>query len=98
MHNLEEKVQPLIVPAILEHEEVPGMSGKPGGLRSRVGSVSSPDGAPNQKPTAALIQELSNHHKVTKPPNLTDDKQNSKLSSADTGFLRCGLKTDFLSV
>ncbi|XP_030764817.1 unconventional myosin-Va isoform X2 [Sitophilus oryzae] len=63
--NFEEKIQPLIVPAILEHEEVPGMSGKPSGLRSRVGSISSPVGsAANQKPTTALIQELTNHHKI----------------------------------
>lgn len=63
--NFEEKIQPLIVPAILEHEEVPGMSGKPSGLRSRVGSVSSPvAGGPSQKPTTALINELTNHYKV----------------------------------
>ncbi|XP_066263095.1 unconventional myosin-Va [Euwallacea similis] len=63
--NLEEKIQPLIVPAILEHEEVPGMSGKPSGLRSRMGSVSSPvGGETSPKPTAALIQELINHHKI----------------------------------
>ncbi|KAL1513922.1 hypothetical protein ABEB36_003260 [Hypothenemus hampei] len=64
-HNLEEKIQPLIVPAILEHEEVPGMSGKPSGLRSRVGSITSPTGnVAVEKPTAALLQELSNHHKI----------------------------------
>ncbi|XP_076267084.1 dilute class unconventional myosin isoform X2 [Rhynchophorus ferrugineus] len=63
--NFEEKIQPLIVPAILEHEEVPGMSGKPSGLRSRVGSVSSPvGGGPGQKPTTALINELTNHYKI----------------------------------
>ncbi|XP_050306397.1 unconventional myosin-Va [Anthonomus grandis grandis] len=64
-HNLQEKIQPLIVPAVLEHEEVPGMSGKSAGLRSRMGSVTSPSSeAPNQSPINALIQELTNHYKI----------------------------------
>ncbi|XP_072396790.1 unconventional myosin-Va isoform X1 [Diabrotica undecimpunctata] len=64
--NFEEKIQSLIVPAILEHEEIPGISGnKPSGFRSRIGSsssVTSPTGS--QKPTAALLQELTNHYKI----------------------------------
>nr|XP_027236108.1 unconventional myosin-Va-like [Penaeus vannamei] len=37
---MEEKVQPLIVPSILEHEAIAGLSGnKPGGMRGRAGSV-----------------------------------------------------------
>lgn len=63
IRNFAEKVQPLIVPAILEHEEIPGISGhKPSG-RGRSSSVTSPD--PVQKPTTALLQELTNHHKVS---------------------------------
>ena len=34
---MEEKVQPLIVPSILEHEAIAGLSGnKPGGMRGTV--------------------------------------------------------------
>ncbi|XP_060520743.1 unconventional myosin-Va isoform X2 [Cylas formicarius] len=63
--TFEGQIQPLVVPAILEHEEVPGISGKPNSSRSRVGSVSSPvSGVPNQEPIKALIQELTNHHKM----------------------------------
>lgn len=65
--NFEEKVQPLIVPAILEHEEIPGISGnKPSGFRGRISSLKSEVGSPVgvQKPTTALLQELTNHHKV----------------------------------
>lgn len=36
---MEEKVQPLIVPAVLEHEAIPGISGKPSGMRGRSSSV-----------------------------------------------------------
>ncbi|ENN78188.1 hypothetical protein YQE_05340, partial [Dendroctonus ponderosae] len=62
---LEEKIQPLIVPAILEHEEVPGMSGKASGFRNRSNSISSPaGGGPEAKPTSYLLQELSNHYRV----------------------------------
>lgn len=65
IRNLEEKVQPLIVPAILEHEELPGISGnKPSGLRGRSTSVSSPI-SPTVKPTTSLLQELSSHFKVS---------------------------------
>lgn len=65
--NFEEKVQPLIVPAILEHEEIPGISGnKPSGFRGRTSSLARELDSPvsNQKPTTALLQELTNHHKV----------------------------------
>lgn len=64
IRNFAEKVQPLIVPAILEHEEIPGISGnKPSGFRGRSSSVATSPEA-NQKPTTALLQELTNHHKV----------------------------------
>ncbi|CAG9853568.1 unnamed protein product [Phyllotreta striolata] len=64
--NFQEKIQPLIVPAILEHEEIQGMiGGKPSGFRNRLGSsssVSSPTGS--HKPTTILLQELTNHYKM----------------------------------
>ncbi|CAH0551807.1 unnamed protein product [Brassicogethes aeneus] len=65
--SFEEKIQPLIVPAILEHEEIAGLSGsKPSGFRGRQSSVSRELESPvnNQKPTTALLQELTNHHKI----------------------------------
>lgn len=63
--NFEEKIQPLIVPAILEHEEIPGISGnKPSGFRGRTSSLALDSPVSNQKPTTALLQELTNHHKV----------------------------------
>lgn len=58
---LEEKIQPLIVPAILEHEEVAGLSSRPTNSRRSVGNIASP---PGQKPTTALLQELTSHYKV----------------------------------
>ncbi|EFA06975.2 unconventional myosin-Va [Tribolium castaneum] len=59
-----EKIQPLVIPAILEHEEIPGISGnKPSGFRGRSSSVAtSPE--PSQKPTTAVLLELTNHHKI----------------------------------
>lgn len=63
--NLQEKIQHLIVPAILEHEEIPGISSnKPSGFRGRLGSrdVDSPGGS--QKPLTVLLQEMTNHQKV----------------------------------
>ncbi|KAJ8966303.1 hypothetical protein NQ314_003568 [Rhamnusium bicolor] len=65
--NFEEKIQPLIVPAILEHEEIPGISGnKPSGFRGRTSSLARELDSPvtSQKPTHALLQELTNHHKI----------------------------------
>lgn len=63
--NFEEKIQPLIVPAILEHEEIPGISGnKPSGFRGRTSSLALDSPVSNQKPTTALLQELTNHHKI----------------------------------
>ena len=39
--SMEEKTQPLIVPSILEHEAITGLSGnKPGGMRGKVYYVS----------------------------------------------------------
>ncbi|KAG5877915.1 hypothetical protein JTB14_011629 [Gonioctena quinquepunctata] len=53
IHTLEEKIQPFIVPAILEHEEIPGISGnKPSGFRGRMGvlqAMGSPVGSQNQR-------------------------------------------------
>lgn len=64
--HFEEKIQQLIVPAILEHEEIPGISGnKPSGFRARLSSIKdlgSPGSA--EKPTTLLLQELTNQHKV----------------------------------
>ncbi|KAF5304800.1 hypothetical protein FQR65_LT07817 [Abscondita terminalis] len=61
---LSEKVQPLIVPAILEHEEIPGISGnKLSGFRGRLSSLR--DETPGQqKPTEALLQELTTYYKI----------------------------------
>ncbi|KAF5304697.1 hypothetical protein FQA39_LY09474 [Lamprigera yunnana] len=61
---LSEKIQPLIVPAILEHEEVPGVIGnKMSGFRGRINSLR--DVTPGQqKPIEALLQELTNHFKM----------------------------------
>ena len=65
--NIQEKIQQLIVPAILEHEEIRGISGnKLTGFRKQ-SSVNKKDldsPVPTQKPTTALLQELTNHHKV----------------------------------
>lgn len=57
---IQEKIQPLIVPAILEHEEIAGISGnKP---ISDLNKIIKDEN--EQKPTTALIQELTNHYKV----------------------------------
>lgn len=68
--NFEEKVQSLIVPAVLEHEEIPGISGnKQSGFRTRSSSlreIDSPDGG-KQKPTEALLEQLNSHYKVNTP-------------------------------
>lgn len=90
IHNLEEKIQPLIVPAILEHEEVPGMSGKPSGMRSRMGSISSP--VKDQKPTTSLIHELTNHHKVK------FFKQYFNTIAIVSIFIRCESHKNFLAI
>lgn len=60
IHVLQEKIQPLIVPAILEHEEISGISGnKP---ISDLNKIIKDDN--EQKPTIALVQELTNYYKV----------------------------------
>ncbi|KAG8180737.1 hypothetical protein JTE90_004694 [Oedothorax gibbosus] len=65
---LEERVQPLIVPAILEHEAIPGISGnKPGGMRHRSSSVAREPDSPSFDPQAALdglLKELGAFYKV----------------------------------
>lgn len=64
--KLEEKIQPLIVPAILEHEEIPGLSGnKPSGIRRRTGSLAQNTDNGSivfQKPIDVLKQELKSNY------------------------------------
>ncbi|KAF0291664.1 Unconventional myosin-Va [Amphibalanus amphitrite] len=36
--QLEERVQPVVVPAVLEHEAIAGLTGRPAGIRGRAGS------------------------------------------------------------
>ncbi|XP_044744142.1 unconventional myosin-Va isoform X3 [Coccinella septempunctata] len=62
--SLKKTVKGLIVGAVLEHEEIQGISGNiPGAMRGRIGSVTTP-GSPTQKPITQLLQELTNHHKI----------------------------------
>ncbi|KAF8788252.1 unconventional myosin-Va-like isoform X3 [Argiope bruennichi] len=64
---LEEKVQPYIVPAILEHEAIPGISGnKPSGMRGRSSSVAREVDAPIDPQAAldGLLRELGAFFKV----------------------------------
>ena len=37
---LEERVQPVVVPAVLEHEAIAGLTGRPAAIRGRAGSSS----------------------------------------------------------
>lgn len=65
IRSLIKTVKDQIVPAVLEHEEIQGISGNiPGAMRGRMGSVTTP-GSPSQKPITILLQELTNHHKVS---------------------------------
>ncbi|XP_046984873.1 unconventional myosin-Va [Schistocerca americana] len=65
--HIQEKVQPLVVPAILEHEAISGLSSqKPSGMRGRAASTSR-DSEPfldAQKSLDALLQELNSIHKI----------------------------------
>jgi len=66
IRHLEERVQPMIVPAILEHEAISGLSGqKPGGMRGRASSVVREPESPVdvQKALDSLLQELSAFHR-----------------------------------
>jgi myosin-5 len=66
IRNLEEKVQPMIVPAILEHEAISGLSSqKPGGMRGRASSVVREPESPVdiQKALDTLLQELTAFHR-----------------------------------
>ncbi|XP_045467550.1 unconventional myosin-Va isoform X2 [Harmonia axyridis] len=64
IRSLIKTVKDQIVPAVLEHEEIQGISGNiPGAMRGRMGSVTTP-GSPSQKPITILLQELTNHHKI----------------------------------
>ncbi|XP_023232737.1 unconventional myosin-Va-like [Centruroides sculpturatus] len=58
---MEEKVQPLIVPAILEHEAIPGISSKPSGMRGRSCSAAREIESfiEPQKALAMLLEELN---------------------------------------
>ncbi|KAG1680851.1 Unconventional myosin-Va [Nymphon striatum] len=64
---MEEKVQSLIVPAILEHDAIPGISGKkPLGMRGRSSSVAKEVESPCDPIQAleTLMNELTHFHKV----------------------------------
>ncbi|KAK9892692.1 hypothetical protein WA026_021547 [Henosepilachna vigintioctopunctata] len=55
-------IQPLIVPAILEHEEIQGLSGNmPGGMRRKSSVAGTP--SLDQKPTTTLKQAFTNINK-----------------------------------
>lgn len=65
--SMEEKVQPLIVPAVLEHEAIAGISGnKPCGMRSRASSLARDLESPvdPQHALDVLLKELNNFYKV----------------------------------
>lgn len=38
--QLEERIRPAVVPAVLEHEAIPNLTGRPAGIRGRAGSSS----------------------------------------------------------
>ncbi|GFY64185.1 unconventional myosin-Vb [Trichonephila inaurata madagascariensis] len=64
---MEERVQPFIVPAILEHEAIPGISGnKPSGMRGRSSSIAREVDSPIDPQAAldSLIRELGAFFKV----------------------------------
>ncbi|KAB0805025.1 hypothetical protein PPYR_01995 [Photinus pyralis] len=62
---LSDHLHSLIVPAILEHEEIPGISSnKPGGFRARANSLRGAETPGQQKPTEALLQELTKYYKI----------------------------------
>ncbi|XP_076051638.1 dilute class unconventional myosin isoform X4 [Oratosquilla oratoria] len=64
---MEEKVQPLIVPSVLEHEAIAGLSGnKPGGMRGRAGSVARELESPvePQKALDLLLKELTHFYRT----------------------------------
>nr|CAD7595944.1 unnamed protein product [Timema genevievae] len=64
---LEERVQPMVVPAILEHEAIPGLPGqKPMGMRGRSTSVVREIESPLdiQKALDVLLHELKGFHRL----------------------------------
>ncbi|KAK4298028.1 hypothetical protein Pmani_029590 [Petrolisthes manimaculis] len=64
---MEEKVQPLIVPSILEHEAIAGLSGnKPGGMRGRAGSLAREPESPvePQKALDLLLKEMTQFYRT----------------------------------
>nr|CAD7430254.1 unnamed protein product [Timema monikensis] len=64
---LEERVQPMVVPAILEHEAIPGLPGqKPMGMRGRSTSVVRDIESPVdiQKALDVLLHELKGFHRL----------------------------------
>nr|CAI5827729.1 unnamed protein product [Callosobruchus analis] len=63
VQNIEEKIHHLIVPAVLEYEEIAGMSS---GFRRRTASTTSEASTPvaTQKPMTALLQELTHFYKI----------------------------------
>lgn len=67
IRSLEDKIHPLVIPAILEHEAISGIGGnKPAGMRGRSSSVCRDLESPVsvQKAPHTLLQELTNYHKV----------------------------------
>ncbi|XP_067003336.2 unconventional myosin-Va [Anabrus simplex] len=67
IRHMEERVQPMIVPAILEHEAISGLFGqKPGGMRGRVASMEREAESPVdvQKALDTLMAELTTFHKI----------------------------------
>lgn len=64
---MEERVQPFIVPAILEHEAIPGISGnKPSGMRGRSSSIARETESPMdpQRALDSLLKEMGAFFKV----------------------------------
>ncbi|XP_050723307.1 unconventional myosin-Va-like isoform X3 [Eriocheir sinensis] len=64
---MEQKVQPLIVPSILEHEAIAGLSGnKPGGMRGRAGSLARELESPvePQKALDLLLKEMTQFYRT----------------------------------
>ncbi|GAB6032023.1 myosin I [Chamberlinius hualienensis] len=63
---MEEKVQQLIVPAVLEHEAIPGISGKPSGLRGRSSSFALEQDSPvdPQRALDMMLRELNAFYNI----------------------------------
>ncbi|XP_044738776.1 unconventional myosin-Va isoform X2 [Chrysoperla carnea] len=67
IRTMEKKIQPLIVPAILEHDAITNISGNKPGLRNRSASVGrdiNEAAIPTHKAPQALVNELTNFHRI----------------------------------